>query len=84
MMPVPWLPEPLLAVSGEASARRLGSVRTVSRLLAALRVGVILKLSPALMPPLLSLRVKPSITLGGSSLISKVPMSVPSGSFLTL
>ncbi|MNH41453.1 hypothetical protein D3C79_1029550 [compost metagenome] len=66
--PVPLLPAPLVAVSGDASARRLGSVSTVSMLPAALRVGVILKLSPALRPPPFSDRVKPSITGGGLSL----------------
>ncbi|MNP85532.1 hypothetical protein D3C76_1853130 [compost metagenome] len=53
-------------------------------LAAALRVGVILKLSPALRPPPLSDRVKPSMTGGGVSLRSKLPMSVPSGNLRTL
>ncbi|MNH31562.1 hypothetical protein D3C76_1661290 [compost metagenome] len=65
--PVPLLPEPLVAVNGADSARRLGSVSTVSMFAAALRVGVILKLSPALKAPPLSARLKPSITGAGSS-----------------
>ncbi|MNC15674.1 hypothetical protein D3C75_634980 [compost metagenome] len=84
MTPVPLLPDPLVAVSGEAKARRFGSVRTVSMPAAALRVGVILKLSPALRPPPLSDRVNPSITGGGVSVRSKLPMSVPSGNLRTL
>ncbi|MNN71747.1 hypothetical protein D3C81_1877100 [compost metagenome] len=68
--PVPLLPEPLVAVSGDDSAKPLGSVRTVSMSAAALRVGVILKLSPAAKPPPLSDKVKPSITGAGSSLRS--------------
>ncbi|MNE18187.1 hypothetical protein D3C76_1193260 [compost metagenome] len=70
MIPVPLLPAPLVEVSGDASARRLGSVRTVSRLVAALRVGVILKVSPAFTAPPLRLRLKPSMTGAGSSLRS--------------
>ncbi|MNQ97512.1 hypothetical protein D3C85_1131670 [compost metagenome] len=65
MVPVPLLPEPLTAVSAAAMASFFGSVNTVEMSLAAVRVGVILKLSPALGAPPLSLRVKPSITGGG-------------------
>ncbi|MNN16469.1 hypothetical protein D3C81_1296070 [compost metagenome] len=67
--PVPELPLPDVAVSGAAKASRLASVSTTSISAEALRVGVILKLSPTAAVPLLRSMLKPSITGAGSSLV---------------
>ncbi|MOA27909.1 hypothetical protein D3C78_1488150 [compost metagenome] len=75
------VPRPLALatpVNGPAAAIFFGSVSTVWMLAAALRVGVTLKLSPALNAPPLSARVKPSITGGGLVVVLNAPRSVPS------
>ncbi|MNP67599.1 hypothetical protein D3C76_1634500 [compost metagenome] len=59
-------------------ARRLASVISVLMLVAALRVGVILKLSPAAAPPL-NFIANPSITGDVVASVLKLPMGVLSG-----
>ena len=76
-MPLP--PGAMAAPNGAAMARRLESVISVLMFVAALRVGVILKVSPAAAVPPLSFNEKPSITGGGVVRVLKAPMDVPSG-----
>ncbi|MCY1422841.1 hypothetical protein D9M71_385380 [compost metagenome] len=80
------MPEALEEVSGAAVARVLASVMTVVMSAAELRVGVILKLSPAVTEPAFRLRLKPSMTgsAAGGVAKAKLPMSVLSDKRRTL